>query len=176
MGGNFAGLILFAASPRLLTDIIIEQNYMVLASMEDGPEKALVQIQVDELIKEIRAISALTEEESKEKLFLGMPAYYFWEMEQHPFADYANRTDVPMLVMQASNDLQVLTNVDYALLQDLLGKKDNVTFNLYEGLNHLFMPSTVKHITEVLAEYEKLAHIDPVVLQDIATWVRSFGD
>jgi len=171
-GGDFAGLILFAATPRLITDAMVSQNHQVLAGMEDGPEKAAVQAQVDNLIAQIQAIYEMTEEEAKKTLFFGQPAWYLKEMAMHPFADYVKNSSVPMLVMQAERDLQVLTDVDFAELKALLAGRKEVEFRLYEGLNHLFMPSTTDNIMELMAEYEKPAHVDTQVLQDIVTWVR----
>ena len=170
-GGDFAGLILFAASPRLLPEIIIDQNNQVLRSMEEGAEKAAVQAQVDDVIAQVNALSSMTLEESKDALFLEMPAYYLKEMALYPFADCVKDIHVPFLVMHADRDLQVLTDVDFRLLKEMLGDRGNAEFRLYEGLNHLFMPSMVEHITEIMTEYEKPAKIDGKVLQDIAAWV-----
>ena len=173
MGGDFAGLILFAASPRLLTDIIIHQNQMVLDSMEAGPEKAAVEAQVAALVEQIRAILEMTAEEAKEADFFGMSAYYLKDMQLHPFERYVADTQAPILVMHGERDLQVLTDVDFAVIQELLAGRENTEFRLYEGLNHLFMPSTAAHITEVMAEYEKPAKMDGQVLGDILAWIEA---
>jgi len=169
--GGFAGLILFAGSPRLLTDIILEQNNMVLEALEEGPERELVQAQIDALAEQIAGLSEMTAEEAQGMSFLGASAYYFTDLAAHPFADDVETVTVPILIMQGENDLQVLADVDFAILIELLGDRENVTLKLYEGLNHLFMPSFATTILEIGEEYAVLAHVDTQVLRDLVEWI-----
>ena len=60
---------------------------------------------------------------------------------------------------------------DYVLYQELLGDRENVTFRLYEDLNHLFMTST----SGTLEEYEIKSNIDTQVLEDLVLWIQSFA-
>ena len=79
----------------------------------------------------------------------------------------------PILVMQGANDVQVLADIDFVIYQELLAGRTNVTFRLYEGLNHLFMPSTTNNIMALMDEFAIESQIDSQVLADIAEWVSN---
>jgi len=107
--------------------------------------------------------------------FLGTPlgmAYYFQEMAAHPFADFVRDTRAPMLVMQGGRDFQILADTNFAMIQELLAGRDNVTFKLYENLNHLFMPSAATDFNEHAVEVALTAGVvDAQAMQDIADWI-----
>jgi len=175
-GGNFAGLILLAGTPRLLSDILIEQLRTSFGiALEDGPEKTLQLAQLDSLAQMFAAIPGMSDEQARATPSIGGgSAYYFKDLMTHPFADYAKALDVPVLVMQGGSDFQVLADVDFAMLRELFAGRDNVAFKLYEGLNHLFMPSVatnfVEHATEIM---ETAGNVDGRVLRDITDWILS---
>jgi len=180
MGGNFAGLILFAGSPRFLPEISLTQNLMMLqataALMEDDEREALLALldsAQDLLQEQIAALLAIPDDMAK-TLNLpdwGSSAYYMIDMYRNPAVAFLEAIDIPMLVMQGSNDLQVLVDIDFAMYKDLLSDRENVTFMLYEGLNHLFMPSSKTSILEMMDEYAIPAVVDAQVLTDIVVWV-----
>jgi alpha-beta hydrolase superfamily lysophospholipase len=177
-GGNFDGLILMAATPRGLPELFLEQtNASVVSGYAEGlidvDEKAFMLAELDILAELFSSIADMTAEEARETPIPSLGwAYYFKDMMQHPFADYVDNVTVPVLVLQGSNDFQVLADVDFVLLQELFAGRDNVTFKLYEGLNHLFMPSTaisfVQHASEIV---ESPGNVDVRVLRDIVTWI-----
>ena len=65
---------------------------------------------------------------------------------------------------------------DFAMYKDLLANRPDVTFILYPGLNHLFMPSTGRGISEIMDEYRIKSNVDPQVLRDIVEWVFAQGN
>jgi len=67
--------------------------------------------------------------------------------------------------------VQVLTDVDFAMYKEILAGRTNVTFKLYPGLNHLFMPSTGRDISEIMDEYRIKSNVDRQVLRDLVEWV-----
>jgi len=81
--------------------------------------------------------------------------------------------DVPIIVMQGRNDFQVLADIDFALLQELMAGRDDVTFKIYDGLDHHFMTSTATNFVEHRDQmiWRVGARVDEQVLRDIVDWV-----
>jgi len=118
-------------------------------------------------------ILTLPDDEVKDTDFThwGNMGYYWKDLYKNPISEFIERTAVPFLVMHPDDDVQVLTDIDFAMYQDLLADRTNVTFMLYPGLNHLFMPSTGRDISEILDEYRIKSHVDPQVLSDLVDWI-----
>jgi hypothetical protein len=51
----------------------------------------------------------------------------------------------------------------------ILSDKDNVEFKLYPAHNHLLIPGEGKCTPE---EYQKVGHVDKVVIDDIVKWIE----
>ena len=172
--GAFDGLILMAATPRLLTDIMLEQfRTQADLTMEDGPGKDLQLVQLDTLAGAFNSIPDMGVEESKTVPVMGsIAAFYFKDMALHPFADQVPYLDVPVLVMQGGRDFQVLADVDFPMIVALFSGRDNAEFRLYEDLNHLFMPSSatnfVEHAGEIMGGG---GTVDGRALADITDWI-----
>jgi dienelactone hydrolase len=178
--GNFAGLILMAATPRSFSELFIEQ---MKASAHAGVEEGLIDENVLEVTLEglyelaefFGTIAHMTAEEARitQVPGLGIWAYYLAELEAHSFEAYINRVNVPILVMQGLSDFQVIPTVDLILLQELLEGRDNVQFNIYEGLDHLFMKTTATNFVQhAMRIVESPGHVDELVLQDIVDWIN----
>ena len=175
MGGDYAGLILFAGSPRFLLDIIKDQQLAYIDAMEDSEERDELLRETEEMNERFDEYLSLSDEEAKNTIIemLQVPAYYLKDLYKNPTAMFLENITVPILVMHPDDDVQVLTEVDFAMFKELLAEQDDVTFKLYPGLNHLFMPSTGRGISEILDEYRIKSNIDSQVLADIVEWVMS---
>ncbi|MDR2557943.1 MAG: alpha/beta fold hydrolase [Oscillospiraceae bacterium] len=175
MGGDFAGLIIFAGSPRFLLDISKDQNIAFLEDMYEGEELETRITQFERLWDlQIGALMNLSDEEAKETEFeAGIHVYYFKDMYNNPSAKFIENIMVPFLVMHPENDMQVCAEKDFGLYRELLAGRDNVTFKLYEDLNHLFMPGEKTAITELMEQYEIPGNVDSQVLADIAEWIHA---
>jgi dipeptidyl aminopeptidase/acylaminoacyl peptidase len=92
-------------------------------------------------------------------------------MGEHRASDYLNNTDKPMLIMQGEKDFQVKADTDFAGYQNLLKNRKNVSFKLYEGLNHAFVPYITEDITQAKKEFSVERHIGENVIEDIAGWI-----
>ena len=177
MGGDFDGLILFAGSPRTIGEISVEQYQAEIELMGDIPEMAESREQVKALAEMIDKIAAMPDGTAKNTAvpMLNCAAYYLKDLTVNPFENYIKDIAVPILVMQGRNDFQVRADVDYTLLQELLKGKNNVTFKLYDGLDHRFISSSatnfVEHRNQILSRSG--ARVDKQVLQDIIDWVIS---
>jgi uncharacterized protein len=173
-GGNFAGLIIMAGSPRKLEEIMMHQNHMLLNSL-NWFLRYIVKKQIDGLASKFENIYDLSDEEAKSAKVIGkyMRAYYFKEMGEYPTVQYLRELEKPMLILQGEKDVQSSLEKDFGGYQEILGGKSNVTFKLYPNLNHLFMPAIYGDLLKVKKEYKVPQHVDQQVIKDISDWILS---
>jgi fermentation-respiration switch protein FrsA (DUF1100 family) len=180
LGGEFDGLIIFAGSPRPFIDIAYDQFIADIAGaieiFGETPELTELMEQLDTLVEISSAIPDMTDDEAQNTPLplLNLMAYYIKDMISNPFENYIDDITVPILVMQGRNDYQVLAEADFGLIQELLGGRENVTFKLYDGLDHFFMPSIAANFREhreVIMLRPPGTRVDEQVLRDIADWV-----
>lgn len=171
-GGDFRGLILLAGSPRRMEEIMLDQMAEMLAGMT-GFAKNIAGKQRAKCETLFQGLYDLSDEEAKaKKVGGGTTLYYFKEMGQPTVAQWLERTHKPMLIMQGEKDFQVKAHVDFAMYRELLFDRDNVTFKLYPGLNHAFVPARFDSIADAKKEFTPERHIGAEVLDDIAQWIR----
>jgi len=173
-GGDYAGLILLAGSPRFLLDLSKDQNIAFINETMQGAEREDALAQIDELWDDqVSELVNLPDDAAKNTPFEGgVSAYYLKDLFNNPMSAYIDEITVPFLVLQGSRDLQVLADVDFALLKEMLASHPNADFVLYEGLNHLFMPSTIGTMAGLMEEYAIAGQVDSQVLADIAQWIQ----
>ena len=170
-GGDFAGLILLAGTPRRLEEVLLEQTEEAVSSMK-GFTRKIGQKQLSQLSRTFAGLYDLSDEEAKrKKVGGGTTLYYFKEMGQPTVEEWLQKTRKPMLVMQGEKDFQVKASVDFEMYRRLLGDRDNVTFRLYPGLNHAFVPARFDSIADAKKEFTPERHIGPQVLDDLADWI-----
>jgi hypothetical protein len=172
-GGDYAGLILFAGSPRWLFDISGDQVAALVEATEDEDEKAAILGERGLMEEEWETIREMSDEGVKNTHFkhFGELALYWKDLYDNPIERDIQKVTVPFLVMHPDDDVQVLTDVDFAMYKEILAGRDNVTFKLYSGLNHLFMPSRGFGIENIMDEYRIKSNVDPQVLADIVEWI-----
>ena len=171
-GGDYSGIIMMAGSPRKLEEIMLDQNLTVLNSTK-GLLRWIIQKQISKLTKMFDDLYQLSDEEAKKKkVGGGTTLYYFKEMGEHAASNYLG-TSKPMLIMQGEKDFQATVEKDFQAYKQLLSDKDNVTFKLYENLNHAFVPSVYGNIMKAKQEYNIEQHIGEEVIGDIANWIKS---
>ena len=162
-----------AGTPRKIEEVLFEQSDEMLASMR-GLKRKLMAKQMQKLKDTFAGMYDLTDEEAKKtKVGNGTTLYYFKEMGEHAAAGYLTALNKPVLIMQGSRDVQVKADKDFAGYRELLKGRENVTFKLYEGLNHAFVPSLYDDIAQVSKEYNTEQHIGGEVIADIANWIKA---
>lgn len=172
-GGDFRGLILLAGSPRPLEQIMLEQMEEIMADLS-GFTRKIAGKQLGKFQRAFDGLYDLTDEEAKaRKMGGGTTLYYFKEMGRPTVADWLEKTRKPMLILQGEMDVQVKANVDFAMYQELLGDRENVTFKRYPGLNHAFVTARFGSIAQAKKEFTLARHIGNEVLDDIADWILS---
>lgn len=173
-GGNFAGVIIMAGSPRKLEEILMDQNKDFLNSL-NKLLKIIAKKQIAKISSKFSNIYNRTDEEARSTLVLGkyVRAYYFKEMGEHPSIDYLKEMDKPVFILQGDNDFQISVERDFDCYKRLLGDMPNVTYKLYPNLNHMFMPAVYGKILKVKKEYKIPQHVDKQVVNDISDWILS---
>ena len=170
-GGNYKGLILMAGTPRKLEEVLVEQMEEALTMLK-GLTRKIAGKQIQKMVHLFDGLYDLSDEEAKrKKVGNGTTLYYFKEMGEHAVSDYLAFLEKPILIMQGEKDFQVKIDKDFAAYQNLLKDKSNVTFKLYENLNHAFVPSIYGSITMAKKEYNIEQHIGEKVIADIANWM-----
>lgn len=170
-GGNFAGIIILAGSPRNLTDIMLGQVEDIVGQL--GKLLRIIAVkQTAGIKKKFEAIPGMTTEQAqKTKSFGKTYAWYFKEMNEHPASGYLSSIKKPIFILQGEKDFQVSVEKDFNMYKQILADKPNVTFKLYPGLNHLFMKSVYGTVKEYKKEYKIPSKVDSAVLYDIARWI-----
>lgn len=170
-GGNYRGLVLMAGTPRKLETVLVEQSEETLEQL-GTLAKRLAGKQIRKLTDLFTGLYELSDEEARaKKVGGGTTLYYFKEMGEHAVPGYLAATSKPMLIMQGGKDFQVKADKDFAIYKELLKDRTDVTFKLYEGLNHAFVPSVYGSIAKAKKEYAVEQHIGEDVISDIANWI-----
>ena len=170
-GGDFRGLILLAGTPRRMEEVLADQIRQIMAAQPAFVQK-LGAKKTEGLLGSFEGLYDMTDDEARaKKLGGGTTLYYFKEMGQPTVEQWLEKTHKPMLVMQGEKDVQVKADVDFALYRSLLGDRENVTFRLYPGLNHCFVPARFDTIADAKKEFTPERHMGPQVLDDLADWI-----
>ncbi len=171
-GGDFAGLVLLAGSPRTLWEIIYDQQTMFLEALDDAdPAKAANLSFIEGEYEKAKRIAEMSVEEAKKTTVYGLPAYYFQEMDAFDFPAYAAALEKPVLVLQGEDDFQVYADKDFAEYKEILGDREGITYKLYPGLNHFFVDYDGPG-AGTLDEYSVPGTVSEDVIADLAAWIK----
>lgn len=162
------GYIYLAGSARPLEDLLAYQ-IPYLANL-DNVVTDEEQQQIDyyknvyDNVKSLDESSTLTANELG-----GISKKYWLDLKDYQPTKMAQEITKPMLFLQGKRDYQVTLD-DFNLWKESLDSKDNVTFKLYDGLNHLFMKGEG---TPSPDEYSVASKVDEQVTDDIAEFILS---
>ncbi|MBQ7891954.1 MAG: alpha/beta fold hydrolase [Erysipelotrichaceae bacterium] len=173
LAADAKGLIIMAGSARNLHEIMLGQFDDMKAN-----SNRLTRWILDKSTKKIEdtltKLDSMSDEEAKKtSLGNGTTAYYFKEMMNYPTDELLRNTEKPVLILQGDADFQVSVEKDYKLYQQICDGKENVSFKLYEGLNHAFVSYISKDITKAKNEYNVERHIPEYVMNDIVEWMKN---
>jgi fermentation-respiration switch protein FrsA (DUF1100 family) len=164
---ELAGLIILAGNTRPLEDLILEQiAYLATLQASISEEE---QAATDALREQVARVKDpdLSADTPSDQLLLGVPAGYWLDLRDYRPAELAATLPLPMLILQGGRDYQV-TTADFEGWQAALADREDVTFQLYPDLNHLFMEGEGMATPE---EYQQPGNVAGVVIDDIAAWV-----
>ncbi len=95
---------------------------------------------------------------------------YFLDMRGYRPEQVATSLPCSLLVMQGERDYQVTMRDDFEPWRSALAHHGRATLKVYPTLDHRFVAGTGPSTPE---QYVAPAHVDPQVIEDIASWVRS---
>ena len=171
-GGDFAGLIILAGTPRRLEDVLFEQIDEVLATSK-GLIRVIAERQKAGLEKKLAGLYDMDDEKAKTiKVMGGTSVYYFKDLGEPDVPAFLAKTKKPILVLHGGKDAQVRTDKDFEKYKELLAGRDNAFFRLYPDLNHLFMPSAYGDLKNIRKEYKIPGKVTGYVLDDIAAFIK----
>lgn len=172
-GGDFAGIIIAAGSPRTLSEVMMSQNEAILPQLPRFL-RPLAGRQIAKIRKTFMDVEEMSEAKAKTKKMMGgISAWYFKEMAAHPVKEYLQSLQKPVLILQGQKDAQVSFEEDYLLYKDICAGKETVTFREYPELNHLFMKAVYGTLKDSKKEYRIAQKVDLEVIEDIAQWIQS---
>jgi len=147
-GADVAGLILLAGTLRSLPELLAEQL-----------EAAAPELFADAIIF-LRGIGDISEEEARLAVDIIQGSYMFWDAARYDLYDNAVRADVPMLILQGTEDMNVYADRDYPQWEAFYADHPDrdITLMLYEGLDHFFLEGN---------------HFSGTVIDDIAAWIKA---
>ena len=168
-----AGLVILAGDTRPLQQTIVEQvKYIVGLQGKITPES---QKQIDDAEQSAKQIESPTLAADTKLNVLGspVPGSYFLDLRGYHPAEVAAQLGIPMLILRAERDYQV-TQQDYDGWKATLSNKPNITWKVYPGLFHLFMPSnSTGPGLGTPEDYQKPGHVTTQVIDDIAAWIQA---
>ncbi|MDT3496863.1 alpha/beta hydrolase [Bacillus toyonensis] len=163
------GFVSMAGTLRRLEDVVLTQTKLRLEQEDLSGERKKEEL--DNTKAAIQKIKNLDTSDRTE-VILGYPASYWSSLNKINGVSIAKKLNIPMFIIQGTTDFHVLEKVDYKLWQETLAGKDDVSFKLYPGLSHLFMPggSADKFDGSI---YNKPAHVDSQVIEDVSEWINA---
>ena len=165
---RLAGLVLMAAPARPLLAVSAQQ----LRELGAGKGATATQIAAQEkaIVDERALLDKADPAQPPTGSFGNAPQSYWLSLHQYDQVAVAKGLSMPMLFLQGGADFQVSPTMDFAGWKHALGDKAPVSFHLYPGLSHLFMPAGK---TGSIADYNVPAHVDAAVVDDIAAWIKA---
>ena len=166
------GLISLAGSLRPLWEIVYDQNMAMLEDIDftelSDEERATIDDQIEQLNADMEVLRGDLNSIDDGEMILGIPGIYWKSLGEYCGMNFISDVKQPLLILQGSADFQVYADKDYPLWQEELAGRDDVTFHLYDGLNHLFMETNGK---SDITEYAVKSSVDTEVIEDIAEFV-----
>ena len=171
-GGNFRGLVLMAGTPRKIEDILFDQ-FDAMEETAGFLTKLALRGQIKKFRKLFENMDSVSDEEAKKINYGGgATMYYFREMGRKTSGEYLMESDKPVLILQGSADFQVDSVKDFERFKEVLKDRPNVSYKLFDGLNHCFVQTLGCSIMQVQKEYGKERHIPAEVFDTITDWIK----
>lgn len=165
---HLKGIIMLGAPFRPLDSLVLVQlQYLASLQTENLDDWQQKINEYKEELSYLRSTDFNLDADAK-FLPLQLPAVYWMELISYQPALAIQQLSVPALVLQADDDYQVPL-VEFESWKAAAGKKKNIRFIRYKGLNHGFMPSLGK---KGAAQYEHATNVDQKVIQDIVRFVK----
>lgn len=158
-----AGLILLAGAVTPVEQLALAQVQHLAQTGKIPPEAAARQLEA--LRKAVALIESPQLEPGMVVNFLGAPtpASYWLDLRSYHPAEVLAQLRVPTLILQAGADEQVPMH-ELELWRQALAGRPQVRFQVFPGLNHLFVPVDPSPAAEA-------GHVARAVIETIAQWI-----
>ena len=170
---QIAGFIMMATPCRPLEDVVLDQAAYLTTL--DGPRSDKETADLEELGRQVARVKSpeLATAADPGELPLGGSRAYWLDLSRHPAPPAAAKLRRPLLIVQGGRDYQSTTR-DFDLWRETLAGRSSVQMKLYPGLNHLFMEGSGKEGSgkSTPSEYDAPGHVAPVVIEDLAAWIK----
>lgn len=173
--GLFAGMVLACGTNRTLLDIMLRQNETAAETiLQVNPDAAsVVEEQLKQMRREAEALANMNGDEARKATVFGQPAYYFYEMAQHPSAaQLLKELALPTLVINGERDFQINSEEGRETWESVLPMDAPWLTCLWADVNHMLMkPDVPEGVAGTTAEYEAPCNVDEELLAAIANFV-----
>jgi dienelactone hydrolase len=168
---DIAGLVIMAGGSLPLDENIVEQiRYLAGLSSADDGGKAVAAAEA--AAREMRS-PTLQPTTLVQAAGTTLPGSYLIDLREYHPAETTARLRIPLLITQGDVDYQC-TLKNFEAWKAGLSQRPRVTFKLYPGLTHLFMPVPAgRSGLSTPADYDVPQHVSLAVIEDVAAWVRS---
>lgn len=167
-GKNIKGIALMSGSLRSLSDVIFDQNEMLI-KQSNGLSEEDKKKQLDNVLEEVQKAKSINKN-SKEDAF-GLKASYWASLNRLNTKEDILNFSGKLFIMQANNDFQILPDRNYYEYIELLSEHENVKFKLFEGLNHIYSESENNNYD--MGIYDKESVVRPDVIDEISQWINN---
>ncbi len=159
------GIVIMAGTFNDLLELILKQ--IIYSASLDNDITEEEKGQIEDIKRQIDLIRS--RKVGEDECILGAPGSYWMDLIEYKPLVILKKIDVPVLILYGDRDFQVPID-DFSLWKEELKDKDQISFKLYKGLNHLFIFGEGK---STIAEYNKSGNVSKEVIEDIANWILS---
>lgn len=171
---NIKGIISMAGSLKPLYELSYAQSKALEEEILNGDYNYVttksIEKQMKQVEKDIIILRGDLTDIPNDQILLGIPAGYQKSAKEFAGENYIKDIDIPILILQGDADFQVSADTDFNLWKETLVGRDNVTFKLYENLNHLMMKTNGKND---VSEYQIKGTVSEDVINDIADFINN---
>jgi dienelactone hydrolase len=165
---SLAGLIIMAGGAEPMAWAAVRQlRYLASLTPEPDPVKEAAAGTLAGQA-ELAYRPGLARDTPASQLPFAVPAPYWLDQQGYDPVATAAALPQPLLFLQGGRDYQVTVPDDLDRWRTGLDGRGGVTFRVFDADNHLFFPGTGRSSP---AEYEPPQHVDPAVIEAVATWV-----
>lgn len=159
-------VIMLAPIARPL-EVVIADQLRYIASMQDtitAAEQAKLQREIEKSAK------IQSGELGKNKMLLGMPAAYYYDLQKRDQKTYAQQLGIPIFIARGIKDYQA-PQMEMVVWKEWLQDSEQARFREYEDCYHLFIETDGKPGPW---NYQQEGHVTQKLIDDLTLWCRSF--
>ncbi len=162
-----AGYIVMAGAVTPLEELMADQVKYIseLDGTLSDQEKSAIEA-YEKMRENVKSLDKDSDLKSTD--LFGISNSYWLDLKGYNPAESAREITKPLLVLQGKRDYQI-PEKEFEKWKKALGNRQNVSYRLYEGLNHLFISGEGKPNPQ---EYKVPGHVDSSVIEDIANWIN----